>query len=185
MKSLEDLKNQFKALARKNHPDAGGNAETMKAINCEYDALFPIWRDRHNTAAKTEAEKTTETADSTRRRFYTEWGWEGSRYNSSMSTTEISKAIKIDRFTVCGLMVIFDFYQDRDAPAKLSAFERYMGRKRAYNCECYKSGAGWWIRVLTAADAPKLEEHEKRVSDAVEAFWQADHARRQAMQEAS
>lgn len=39
--SLEDLKNQFKALARKNHPDAGGNVETMKEINCEYDALFP------------------------------------------------------------------------------------------------------------------------------------------------
>lgn len=95
VKSLEDLKSQFKALARKNHPDAGGNIETMKEINCEYDALFPIWKDRQNTAAKTEAEKTTETADSTRRRFYTEWGWEGSRYNSSMSTTEISKAIKI------------------------------------------------------------------------------------------
>lgn len=30
VKSLEDLKNQFKALARKNHPDAGGNADTMK-----------------------------------------------------------------------------------------------------------------------------------------------------------
>lgn len=90
-----------------------------------------------------------------------------------------------DGFTVCGLMVTFDFYQDRDATAKMSAFERYMGRKRAYNCEYYKYGAGWWIRVLTAADAPKLEEHEKHVSDAAEAFWQADHARRQAMQEAS
>lgn len=93
MKSLEDLKNQFKALARKNHPDAGGNIETMKEINCEYDALFPIWKNRHN--AEEPQNQTTETADSTRRRFYTEWGWEGSRYNSSMSTTEISKAIKI------------------------------------------------------------------------------------------
>ena len=91
--SLEDLKNQFKALARKNHPDAGGNVEIMKEINCEYDALFPIWKDRHNTTEP--QNQTTETADSTRRHFYTEWGWEGSRYNSSMSTTEISKAIKI------------------------------------------------------------------------------------------
>lgn len=93
VKSLEDLKNQFKALARKNHPDAGGNIKTMKEINCEYDALFPIWKNRHN--AEEPQNQTTETADSTRRRFYTEWGWEGSRYNSSMSTTEISKAIKI------------------------------------------------------------------------------------------
>lgn len=91
--SLESLKNQFKTLARKNHPAAGGNAEAMKEINCEYDALFPIWKDRYNTAEP--QNQTTETADSTRRRFYTEWGWEGSRYNSSMSTTEISKAIKI------------------------------------------------------------------------------------------
>ena len=95
VKSLEDLKNQFKALARKNHPDAGGNADIMKEINCEYDALFPIWKDRHNTTEP--QNQTTETADSTRRHFYTEWGWEGSRYNSSMSTTEISKAIKIGR----------------------------------------------------------------------------------------
>lgn len=93
VKSLEDLKSQFKTLARKNHPDGGGNIETMKEINCEYDALFPIWKDRHNIAEP--QNQTTETADSTRRRFYTEWGWEGSRYNSSMSTTEISKAIKI------------------------------------------------------------------------------------------
>lgn len=93
VKSLEDLKNQFKALARKNHPDAGGNADTMKEINCEYDALFPIWKNRHNIEEP--QSQTTETADSTRRKFYTEWGWEGSRYNSNMSTTEISKTIKI------------------------------------------------------------------------------------------
>lgn len=93
VKSLEDLKNQFKALARENHPDAGGNVETMKAINCEYDALFPVWKDRHNIAEP--QNQTTDTASSTRRKFYTEWGWEGSRYNSNMTTTDISKVIKI------------------------------------------------------------------------------------------
>lgn len=50
VKSLEDLKNQFKALARKNHLDAGGNGEIMKEINCEYDGLFPIWKDCYNAA---------------------------------------------------------------------------------------------------------------------------------------
>lgn len=73
--SLEDLKNQFKALARKNHPDAGGNVEIMKEINCEYDALFPIWKDLHNAAEP--QNQTTESADSTRSQFYTECGWEG------------------------------------------------------------------------------------------------------------
>lgn len=29
---------------------------------------------------------------------------------------------------------------------------------------------------MTAFDAARLAEHEKRVSDAAEAFWQAEHA---------
>jgi curved DNA-binding protein CbpA len=31
--SLDDLKAQYRALALANHPDMGGDAETMKAIN--------------------------------------------------------------------------------------------------------------------------------------------------------
>lgn len=44
VKSYEDLKDQYKALLKKNHPDNGGDLETMKEINVEYDALFPIWK---------------------------------------------------------------------------------------------------------------------------------------------
>lgn len=46
VKSYEDLKDQYKALLKKNHPDNGGDLETMKEINVEYDALFPIWKNR-------------------------------------------------------------------------------------------------------------------------------------------
>lgn len=91
VKSFEDLKNQFRELARKNHPDAGGDAETMKAINQEYDQLFPIWKHRHNETA---AEPTTETADSTRRHFYTQNGWAGSKYDSSRSTKEVAAMVR-------------------------------------------------------------------------------------------
>ena len=49
VKSYEDLKKQFKALLKANHPDNGGDAEIMKEINVEYDALFPIWKNRHET----------------------------------------------------------------------------------------------------------------------------------------
>ena len=31
---------------------------------------------------------------------------------------------------------------------------------------------------MTVFDAARLEKHEKAVADAVEAFWQAEHARR-------
>lgn len=91
VKSFEDLKNQFRELARKNHPDAGGDAETMKAINQEYDTLFPIWKHRHNATA---AEPTTETADSTRTYFYTQNGWAGSKYDSSRSTKEVAALVR-------------------------------------------------------------------------------------------
>ena len=92
VKSLEDLKSQFKTLARKNHPDAGGNAETMKEINCEYDALFPIWKDRHNIAEP--QNQTTETADSNRRQFYTEFGWEGKNHKWGRDVAEVAKIVR-------------------------------------------------------------------------------------------
>ncbi len=47
VKSIEDLKSQFRKLAIAHHPDRGGDVEVMKMINIEYDALFPIWKDRH------------------------------------------------------------------------------------------------------------------------------------------
>lgn len=91
VKSFEDLKEQFKALARKNHPDCGGDAETMKAINSEYDTLFAIWKHRHNATA---AEPTTETADSTRSEFYTQNGWKGSKHDWSQTTKEVAAIIR-------------------------------------------------------------------------------------------
>ena len=88
-----------------------------------------------------------------------------------------------DGFSVSGLIVTFDFYIDPDASHKMATFERYMKRKKSYKCMCYKYGIGFWFRILTVPDDIKLEEHEQRVSDATEAFWQAEHARRQAAQE--
>ena len=35
--SIADLKNKYKKLAFKHHPDRGGNTETMQKINAEYD----------------------------------------------------------------------------------------------------------------------------------------------------
>lgn len=85
--SLTDLKSQFRSLAMKNHPDAGGDSEVMKEINIEYDALFKIWKD------KTE-DPVSETAESTRRDFYTQFGWAGSNYDTNLSTKEICKIIR-------------------------------------------------------------------------------------------
>lgn len=91
VKSFEDLKAQYKALLKANHPDNGGDVEKMKEINVEYDALFKIWKDRHEA---TTGEKVQETAESTRRHFYTEFGWEGSRYDSNLTLKEIAAIVR-------------------------------------------------------------------------------------------
>ena len=46
IKSLEELKKEYKKLAMKNHPDRGGSEEIMKAINNEYENLFNILKEK-------------------------------------------------------------------------------------------------------------------------------------------
>lgn len=40
VESLKELRNEYKKLAKANHPDMGGSAETMAKINNEYEQLF-------------------------------------------------------------------------------------------------------------------------------------------------
>lgn len=105
VESLENLKAQFKKLLKANHPDNGGDAEIMKEINVEYDALFPIWKNR--TEKETGA-TINETAESTRRKFYTAFGWEGSRYNSRLTLKEIAAIVRTyvkEKYPTCKFSV--------------------------------------------------------------------------------
>lgn len=83
-----------------------------------------------------------------------------------------------DGFNVPGLRITF--YTDRigNDRRKAAELERYMARRKAYICRRELFGAGISYRIMTAFDAARLAEHEKRVADAAEAFWQAEHARR-------
>jgi len=47
--TLEELKSLYRKLAMKHHPDRGGSDDSMKAINAEYDKLFPLLKDVHKT----------------------------------------------------------------------------------------------------------------------------------------
>ena len=91
VKSYEDLKKQFKSLLKANHPDNGGNVETMKEINVEYDALFPIWKNKHEAQT---GEAVQETAESTRNQFYTQHGWEGSNHSWGRSLKEVAQIVR-------------------------------------------------------------------------------------------
>lgn len=83
-----------------------------------------------------------------------------------------------DGFNVPGLAV--SFYMDGIGNDRRKAveLERYMARRKAYACIRSRFGAGISYRIMIAFDAARLEDHEKRVADAAEAFWQAEHARR-------
>lgn len=91
VKSYKELKETYRDLLKKNHPDNGGNLETMQEINQEYDIAFRIWKNKDQTI--TEEEK-KETAQGTRRNFYTAFGWEGSRYDSNLTLKEIAVIVR-------------------------------------------------------------------------------------------
>lgn len=64
--TLDELKKEYRRLAMLHHPDRGGDLETMKAINAEYDRLFEVLKQQHNAAAD-EYHQTTETAEEFRK----------------------------------------------------------------------------------------------------------------------
>ena len=49
--TLEELRKQYKDLLRIHHPDNGGNVADMQDINAEYDRLFKVLKDKHQSKA--------------------------------------------------------------------------------------------------------------------------------------
>ena len=47
--TLEELRKQYKELLKQHHPDNGGNLELMQEINAEYDKLFKILKNQHES----------------------------------------------------------------------------------------------------------------------------------------
>lgn len=48
--TLEELRKQYKELLKKFHPDnANGATEATQEINAEYDKLFKVLKDRHES----------------------------------------------------------------------------------------------------------------------------------------
>lgn len=91
IKTLDDLKKEYRRLVMLNHPDRGGDLETMKEINNEYDMMFPVLKLKYNQSA---AEPTHETAESTRNEFYTQYGFKGRNYDSNLSTKDVAQRIR-------------------------------------------------------------------------------------------
>lgn len=58
--TLEELKAQYHRLAFQHHPDKGGDVETMKAINAEYDFLHGLLKNMHKDREGTVYRQQTE-----------------------------------------------------------------------------------------------------------------------------
>ncbi len=48
-RSTEELRRQYRDLLKKHHPDNGGNVADIQEINAEYDRLFKMLKDRHES----------------------------------------------------------------------------------------------------------------------------------------
>lgn len=91
IQSFDDLKAQYRNLAKANHPDVGGDIVSMQEINAEYEILFPIYKSKFVKETGNECE---ETAQSTRFQFYTQCGWAGDNYDRNLTTKDIAERIR-------------------------------------------------------------------------------------------
>jgi len=57
---MEELRREYRRLAKLHHPDAGGDTEDMKQINAEYDALAAILSRQEATQEEKEPQDTAE-----------------------------------------------------------------------------------------------------------------------------
>ena len=83
-----------------------------------------------------------------------------------------------DGFQIEGLRIAFYFDDAGNTRKQENQLVKFMSRKKAYICKPSRFGYGYSYDIMTVFDAARLEKHEKAVADAVEAFWQAEHARR-------
>lgn len=42
VRTVEELRKQYRQLMKKHHPDVGGSTEDAKQINAEYDRLYAV-----------------------------------------------------------------------------------------------------------------------------------------------
>ncbi len=56
VRTVEELRRQYRQLMKKHHPDVGGNTEDAKQINAEYDTLFAIFS-RQETQERPQGEQ--------------------------------------------------------------------------------------------------------------------------------
>lgn len=75
--TLEEQRRQYKELLKKHHPDnANGSTEATQEINSEYDRLFKVLKDKHESKSDKTTDSTAHTGSSYNANTY---DWENDR----------------------------------------------------------------------------------------------------------
>lgn len=119
-KSQEEVKKLYKKLALENHPDKGGDIEIMKEVNSQFEIAFRIFPSISD-----------EKIESFKRKFYTQNGWEGERYQRGLSNKEIAKRIRMyvkSKYNDCRFSITSDIYSIsvalKESPMEVLADEK-------------------------------------------------------------
>jgi hypothetical protein len=97
IKSLADLKKQYRVLALAHHPDRGGNTAVMQAINLQFEELYPVWvlnESESKTVTGYEDDYSGASAKEYAAYVDNEYRWRGSNYRGQ-SNREIIEIIRV------------------------------------------------------------------------------------------
>ena len=83
IRSLADLKKEYRRLAMLHHPDKGGDIAVMQQVNIEFEKLFDIWKDKPSIPSDStgyEYDCQGATAREYTEYVYNEYRWKGRNY---------------------------------------------------------------------------------------------------------
>ena len=116
-KSVEECKKLYKKLAFKYHPDRGGDTETMKAINAEFDYVI-----ENNIFKSSKKDNTKKTAKK-------DYDFSSSQFKDIIASLIKLEGIEIE-ITGCFIWVTGNTYPQKDIIKSLGF--RYSRNKKAW-----------------------------------------------------
>ena len=120
--TLEELRKQYKELLKTYHPDNGGSVSEMQNINAEYDQLFKVLKDWHDTN-QTSSDKGKENYDNMKYDFT-----EDKKLRDMLNRIIGFEGITIE---VCGSWIwAFDSYNCRKGLKEMEF--KFAGKKKAW-----------------------------------------------------
>ena len=123
--TLEELRRQYRDLLKKYHPDnKDGSTEATQEINAEYDRLFKLLKDRHESKSADSRESNAITDSNNMKYDFTE----DAKLRELLQQIITFEGINIE---VCGSWIwAFDSYDYRKELKKLGF--KYASKKRAW-----------------------------------------------------